>query len=148
MHPLEGHERKNLLCCQMGFTVPTISQPQTHFCRDLRPALTLDFRRLDCFDSVHLGRDLGLFWEVCSGLPLLLWRVTAWGLGGLHGQQEVWRRGRQREPENLGGGVKGALWAADPDFTSCPASLHSRTLVGLDTNHRLAGNQLLSPCCE
>lgn len=43
---------------------------------------------------------------------------------------EVWLRGRQSEPGNEGDGVNKARWASDPDFTSCPASLHSQILAG------------------
>lgn len=43
---------------------------------------------------------------------------------------EVWLRGRQSEPGNEGDEVNKARWASDPDFTSCPASLHSQIRAG------------------
>lgn len=50
--------------CQVHIIVPAVSQPQTRFCWDLRPALALNFRMLHYLDSVHLGRDVGLSGEV------------------------------------------------------------------------------------
>lgn len=132
-HPLGGPERENLLCLPNARYCSRHSLASDPLLLGPHPALAL---ALGYFDSVRLGRDVGLFWEVCeaacSGLSLLpqMGTVAMWGLGGLPALQEARLRGRPREPRALGGGVQGAWRAGDPAFAPCPASLHSQMQAG------------------
>lgn len=152
---LKFQKGKIFWACQKHIIVPTIPQPQTHLRRDLRPALALNLGTLASLHSVRLGRAAGLIlgsW--LNLLPCVPRSSPRWGQT-LHGAwatpvvcEEARFRGRQSKPGNVGGGV-GRLGGLVTQI-SLPVLLPSipRHQLGLDTDHRPAGNRQSSPRCE
>ena len=143
---LKCQKGKIFWACQKHIIVPTIPQPQTHLCGDLRPALALNLGTLASLHSVRLGRAAGPL--LGSRLDFLPWFPappldgdgTAWAGATSVVCKEAQFRGRQSEPGNVGGGV-GRLGGLVTQI-SLPVPLPSipRHQLGLDTDHRPAGN--------
>lgn len=145
---VRGPERKNLLRLPNALYCSRHSRASDPLLLGPHPALALAFRTLGYFDSVHLGRDVGLVWEVCeaacSGLPsshrwrLLLCGAWAASLTCKKIRSEGGRGSRGRwvvESKRLGGLV------TQP---SLPVLLPSipRHKLGPDTDHGRTGNRL------